>query len=105
LSSARDGERMELQRLRVGSLFEGTTLVVLVCIAVPLKHAFGVPQATAIIGPIHGLAFVVYIGLAIDVLSGRKWSRTEAARLIGAAFVPFGAFFNVGWLKRREAAL
>ena len=48
----------------------------LVCIAVPLKHTFGVPQATAIMGPIHGVAFV-----------------------------PFGAFFNVGWLKRREAAL
>jgi integral membrane protein len=98
-------ERVELERLRMGSLFEGTTLVVLVCIAVPLKHAFGVPQATAVMGPIHGLAYVVYMGLAIDALSGRKWNRAEAARLIGAAFVPFGAFFNVGWLKRREAAL
>lgn len=96
-------ERVELKRLRMGSPFEGTTLVVLVCVAVPLKHAFGVPQATAIVGPIHGLAFVIYMGLAIDVLGDRTWSRAEAARLIGAAFVPFGAFFNVAWLKRRAA--
>lgn len=100
-----DPERIWLRRLRVASFVEGTTLVALVCIAVPLKHAFGIPAATAIVGPIHGFAFMAYVWLAINALSGGDWTRAQGVRLIGAAFVPFGAFFNVRLLKAKEAAI
>ncbi len=100
-----DPERTWLRRLRVASFVEGSTLVALVCVAVPLKHAFGIPAATAIVGPIHGLAFMVYVWFAINVLSGGDWSRAQGVRLIGAALVPFGAFFNVRLLKAKEAVL
>lgn len=77
----------------------------LVCVAVPLKHAFGIPAATTIVGPIHGLVFMTYVWLAINVLSGGGWSAAEGIRLVGAAFVPFGAFFNFKLLRAKEAAL
>ena len=87
------------------SLAEGTTLVVLVCIAVPLKHLAGYATATSVMGPIHGVAFLAYVWTVIQTLSGGGWSRAEAVRLLFAAFVPFGAFANACLLARKEAAL
>ena len=104
-------ERIWLRRLRFASLFEGATLGVLVCVAVPLKHLAGVPVAIAIMGPIHGIAFIVYVWLSIyvlsggSVLSGGDWRRADAARLLVPAFIPFGALYTIGFLRAKEAAL
>ncbi|HKV00159.1 MAG TPA: DUF3817 domain-containing protein [Vineibacter sp.] len=101
----RRAEYVQLRRMRLVSLVEGTTLVVLMGIAVPLKHLMGYPTATAVMGPIHGVAFLIYVWMVINTVSGGDWSRGEIVRLIVAAFVPFGAFLNARFLKRREDAL
>ena len=104
-------ELIWLRRLRLASLFEGTTLGVLVCIAMPLKHLAGVPVATAIMGPIHGVAFIVYVWLTINMLSGGNvlrggdWRRADVARLLVPAFIPFGALYTICFLRAKEAAL
>jgi len=91
--------------MRLVSLFEGTTLVALTGVAVPLKHLAGYPTATAVMGPIHGVAFLIYVWMVINTVSGGDWSKGEITRLLVAAFVPFGAFLNARFLKRREDAL
>jgi integral membrane protein len=103
--SALQDERTELRRLRLVSLVEGSTLVLLVLVAVPLKHFAGVTQATRIMGPIHGLAFLAYVWLLIQAVSAGGWSRRETVRLLVAAFIPFGAFANERLIRRRERAL
>lgn len=55
-------------------------------------------------GPVHGLAFVAYMWTAIQTIAGARWGRPDAARLLLAAFVPFGGFLNLPLLKRRAAA-
>lgn len=101
----RSAERLQLRRMRQVSLVEGSTLIVLIFIAVPLKHLGGYPLATAIIGPIHGTAFVVYVWMLIQTVVSGDWSRTEVLKLAIAAIVPFGAFFNQRVLKEKDAAL
>lgn len=96
--------RQALRHLRIGALIEGTTLVTLVCIAMPLKYGAGITQATAIMGPIHGIAFVAYVWLIFSTRAELKWSNADFARLFIPAFIPFGTFFNVGFLKRRAEA-
>ena len=54
-------ELSQLRRMRAVSLLEGTTLLLLLGVAVPLKHLAGMPVATSIMGPIHGIAFVLYV--------------------------------------------
>ena len=49
-------DRNALRNLQYLSLLEATTLVVLVCVAVPLKHLAGYPVAVSIMGPVHGIA-------------------------------------------------
>lgn len=97
--------RNQLGWMRVVSLLEGSTLVLLLLVAVPLKHLAGFPIATAIIGPIHGMAFLLYVWMLIQTVSGGGWSRAEIARMTAAAFIPFGAFVNERALARRQAAL
>jgi integral membrane protein len=98
-------ELSQLRRLRLAALMEGATLVVLVFVAVPAKHLFGLPEATKVIGPVHGLAFVAYTWMLLTTVSGGSWRRGEILRLVIAAFVPFGALLSAGLLQRKEAAL
>jgi integral membrane protein len=98
-------ELAQLRRMRAVSLLEGTTLLLLLGVAVPLKHLAGIPIATAIMGPIHGIAFVLYIWMLVQTVSIGGWTRAAAARMILAAFIPFGAFVNERALARRQASL
>lgn len=98
-------ERKQLRWMRTASLLEGSTLVLLVLLAVPLKHLAGFPMATAIMGPIHGMAFLLHVWMLIQTVSGGGWSRSETTRMMMAAFIPFGAFVNERALARRQAAL
>ncbi len=99
------GELAQLRQLRWASLVEGTTLVTLVGLAMPLKHLFGYPQVSAVLGPLHGLAFLAYLWIVVSTVAGGDWRRTEVARLFVAAFIPFGAFFIAVLLRRKEAVL
>ncbi len=95
----------QIKRLRLFSFVEATTLLVLLLVAVPLKHVFGYTLATRIMGPVHGAAFVAYAWSVIATVSGGGWSRSDVARLGLGAFVPFGGFLNAGLLRRKQASL
>jgi len=92
-----------LRRLRTMALLEGTTLVCLVFVAVPMKHLLGLPIAVRIGGPVHGLAFVAYAWSLTTAASGGGLASREVVRLAIGALVPFASFFNERWLKAREA--
>jgi integral membrane protein len=96
--------QQSLRHLRRAALIEGCTLVTLVCIAAPLKHFGDIPAVSAILGPIHGVAFVAYVWLIFSTRSQLGWSASEMARLLIPAFIPFGTFFNIGFLNRKAAA-
>ena len=91
-----------LMRLRLMGLVEGTTLLLLLGLAVPLKHLGGEPRLVTLLGPVHGLAFLLYAWCAVEAVSGGGWSRRDAARVLLAAIVPFGPFANDAWLRRRQ---
>jgi integral membrane protein len=95
----------QLRRMRAVSLVEGSTLLLLVLVAVPLKHVAGVSIATRVMGPIHGLAFLTYGWVLIRMVAGGGWSRADIVRLSIAALIPFGAFINERALARRQAML
>jgi integral membrane protein len=95
----------QLRRMRLASLFEGTTLAILIFVAVPLRHLAGYRIATMIMGPVHGTAFLLYIWMLVQTISGGSVPKRDALRLVAAAFVPFGAFFNSRILRKAQATL
>jgi integral membrane protein len=92
-----------LTRLRCAGLFEGTTLLFLLLVAVPMKHLAGYPEIVSAAGPVHGLAFVLYIVCLVDNFSGGGWSRKEMLRIGLACLLPFGTFINDRYLAVRAA--
>lgn len=98
-------ERDQLRRLEILSIVEATTLVLLVCVAVPLNHVFGWPLGSRILGPVHGLAFLAYGWTALQTVAAGDWRGRDIARLFIVAFVPFAGYFNIAWLRRKTEAL
>lgn len=95
----------QLRRLQITSIVEGTTLVVLLFIAVPLKHVGGWTPGVQLMGPLHGLAFLAYVWLTIQTASAENLPRAEVLKLLVLALVPFGGFINSATLSRKRAAL
>ncbi|WP_310567547.1 DUF3817 domain-containing protein [Hydrogenophaga sp.] len=94
-----------LTRLRWASLAEGATLLLLVGVAVPLKRLAGLPEFVSVIGPIHGGAFLVYVGLVLAAQGRGLWTAGETTQLLLAAIVPLGAFMVGGLFRRKRVAL
>ena len=105
MSAPSDDDRRQLRRMRIASITEATTLAILVFVAVPLKHAFGMPQVVSVMGPIHGLAFLFYIWMLIQSHFQIGWSGREWVRMILCAFIPLAGFVNERLLKHRQDAL
>lgn len=104
-SDARRLELAQVRRLEIASLIEATTLVALMCVAVPLKHLSHYDVALHVMGPVHGLAFLAYVWTALQTVGGGGWSKPAMARLFLTAFIPFAGFTTPSFLRPRVAAL
>jgi integral membrane protein len=102
---ARRLEFAQLRRLEIASMLEATTLVVLVCVAVPLKHLGHFDTAVRIIGPVHGLAFLAYLWTVLQTVTGGGWPGRAIARLVLTAFIPFAGFTTPTFLRPRLQAV
>lgn len=93
-----------LSRLRLLSIIEGTSTLLLFGIAMPLKYLAGMPLAVRIVGSLHGLLFVC---LAIGFLLATQRvpiSKKLATAGIISAVLPFGPFVFDRWLGELDNA-
>jgi integral membrane protein len=82
-----------VRALRVVSIAEATSFLVLLLIAMPLKYAGDMPQAVSLVGPIHGVLFLALVAL---VLAGRGelgWDGRRTVLALIAAVLPLAPFF------------
>lgn len=79
-------------RFRVIAISEGSSFLVLLFIAMPLKYFAGFPQAVLVVGWIHGLLFITYMLAGLDVKIKHHWSLKKTFIAVGAAVIPFGPF-------------
>ena len=81
-------------RLRLLAILEGLSLLVLVFISVPLKHIYGITQLSAVLGPIHGILFLLFIFNTISVGSEYDWKFKKTTwKVLLACVIPFGTFY------------
>ncbi|WP_079415877.1 DUF3817 domain-containing protein [Thiomonas intermedia] len=80
--------------LRGLCLAEATTLLALLLVAVPMKHLAGYPIAVSVMGPIHGFVFLVFGWRVVQAMAAGDISGRTGAKLIVAAFVPFGGIYS-----------
>ena len=89
---AEPGLAAAVLRYRIMAYVVGTGLLVLVFVGVPLQYGAGIPQVDAIVGPIHGFLYIVYLLTAVDLARRARFTLLQLAAMIGAGFLPFLAF-------------
>jgi integral membrane protein len=78
-----------LRALRIAAIVEAGTYLVLL-LAVADHRLLGERDLVGPAGMLHGVVFLVYLGLVLQVARERSWPPTEVVTLAAAAFIPFG---------------
>ena len=94
-----------LHRFRLVGIAEGISFLVLLLIAMPLKHFLKIPEPVKIIGWIHGALFITYLYLVIEVAITLKKNLGWCIIAFLAAFIPFGTFITDKKLRKEEKIL
>ena len=86
-----------LIRYRIIAWTVGVVLLVLVLVAMPIKYIGGNDALVAIVGPIHGFLFIVYVVLTFDLGRRAKWPLGRMVLVMLAGTIPFLSF----WTERK----
>lgn len=89
-------------RLRVISIIEGLSYLVLLGIAMPLKYLAHRPEVVSVVGAMHGWLTILFCVALIHVTIVRRWSIVHVVGPLVASVIPFGAFVLDAWLRRSE---
>jgi len=81
-----------LGRLRIVAFLEGCSYLLL-GFTIILKYKYAMPQPNYIVGLAHGLLFVLYVVLLIQVSFLHKWSIVKMFWAFMASLIPFGTFY------------
>ena len=84
--------RSALTRFRVMAYVTGVMLLVLVGVAMPLKYIWHSETLIALVGPVHGFLYMVYLVTAFDLAVRHKWSFARTLLLLFAGVVPALSF-------------
>jgi integral membrane protein len=87
-----------LGHLRLVGRIEAISTLVLFGVAIPLKYLAEIPLAVRIVGPIHGLLFLLLATMCLLAIERVPISRRLGFVGIVAAVLPFGPFVVDRWL-------
>ncbi|HEX6873849.1 MAG TPA: DUF3817 domain-containing protein [Micromonosporaceae bacterium] len=94
-----------LTRYRVVAYIVGVFLLILVGVAMPLKYAADMPQLVAIVGPLHGFLYMVYLVVAFDLAVRARWPFLRTVLILLAGTIPVMSFVAerkvTGWVRER----
>lgn len=92
-----------LGRFRIIAFLEGCSFL-LIGFTMILKYKYEMPGPNYVVGMIHGLLFILYVGMLLHVAYVYKWSFTKVALGFLASLIPFGTFYADKKLFREEKA-
>ncbi|MCY7349445.1 MAG: DUF3817 domain-containing protein [Cytophagaceae bacterium] len=81
-----------LGRFRIIAFVEGCSYLLL-GVTMVLKYGMALPKPNYIVGMTHGLLFIVYVILLVQVAFIHKWSLVKTGLAFLASLIPFGTFY------------
>ena len=78
---------------RILSYLEAISFLVLLCIAMPLKYLFDMPEYVRVVGMAHGVLFVLYIIGAYYLYETLNWKFKVLGIFVICSILPFGPFY------------
>ena len=94
---------MTLRNFRYVALVEATTFLLLLVASV-VKNTGGSEIGVKVLGPIHGLLFIAYVVMALNLRESAGWTGRQTVWILIGAVLPFGGYVVDWWLARREQA-
>lgn len=89
-----------LKKLTIAGYLEGTSFLLLLGIAMPLKYMMGMPDAVRYIGMAHGVLFIAYILMLMVTINKIKTPLWAMPAGVLGSFLPFGPFVFDYFLKK-----
>ncbi len=86
---------------RITALAEATSFLALL-VATYVKYAHDEPGGVEILGPVHGLLFIAYVLLALNLAPRAGWGVRTTVLVLVAAVLPFGGYVVDRWLARQR---
>lgn len=81
-----------INRLRSIGFWEALSYLLLLIVAMPLKYLWHLEIAVQVMGMLHGLFWMAYIGLAMLGQHEGYWTLRTTLLLFVASLIPFGPF-------------
>jgi integral membrane protein len=85
-------KRNPVPLLRRVAIIEAISFLLLVLVAMPLKYLADLPMAVKIVGMIHGVLFVAFVGLWLWTIIAARWGFGRSALVMVSALLPAGPF-------------
>ncbi len=93
----------ETGAFRAIAYFEAASYLVLLA-AVVLYRVLDGPDYIGVLGPIHGIAFLVYFVLVLRIREGQGWNLWRTFLVLLASALPFGGFWAGSHLREEPVA-
>ena len=91
-----------VQQLRLVSILEGISYLLLLGVGMPLKYYYSTPLPNKILGMGHGILTIVFVIVLLNAWSNKKIELGLALQTFVASLIPFGAFYMEGKLKKLQ---
>ncbi len=88
----------ETNAFRLVASIEAVTYLVLLG-AVVLKRVLDGPDLVRALGPVHGIAFLVYFVLVLRIREGQRWGLGATLWVLFVSALPLGGFWAAKHLK------
>jgi len=93
-----------IDRLRLASILDGISYLILLGIAMPLKYLADMPLAVRLVGSLHGFLFLTLCACLLEVLVRKRLSVGWCVIVSVCALFPFAPFFLDRKLKAKGTA-
>jgi len=91
-----------LGRFRFIAFIEGCSFL-LIGLTMILKYRYDMPEPNYVVGMAHGILFIIYVLLLLQVTYLYKWSFWKLCLGFMASLVPFGTFYaDKKWFSKLD---
>ena len=95
-----DKQLKQINYFRKISLAEGSSFLVLLLVAMPLKYLADMPLMVKYVGWLHGVLFILYVFQLLYLSTELKWKFTRIVSYFIAALLPIAPFIVEKKLKK-----
>jgi integral membrane protein len=82
-----------INRYRILATVVGVMLILVCFVGLPIRLITGNETPSAIISPVHGLLYMIYLVVSFDLYQKAQWPLKKMAIMVSAGLIPFLAFY------------